>query len=644
MAQRDLDDLLTVAFAMESNPGAYALLIGAGVSRSAGIPTAWDVINDMTAKLAQLLGESPADPLDWYENRFGEEPSYPAVLRRLGPTRFERQALLRKYFETSQESEAAPTPAPAHHAIADLVRLGVVKVIITLNFDRMIETALRQAGIEPVVVVTEPDIRGLAPLHTLACCIIHLHGDYLNPASMLNTDDELSQYSPERAQLLKRVLTEYGLIAVGWSGAYDLALRNAIASEYPDRFTFTWIEPAEQMSLAQDLRAAKKALLVRTDADQGLGRIADSVQSLRARRARNPLSLTTAVETAKRALNGGPVRIDLHDTLADEFRILHEIDDIKNPSGQADAPFDVILARIDEGSVVICGLIATLAFWGNDNTDKWWIGALHRFAIQGDGGGYTNLLERRFVAGVSMFYSAGVAAVASERFELLARLFSTSHHDDVRGKSESLAVVFRGDRISDRAANGISRPFGVIEPVLNEVFRTPKERIEDWWQRFEVLRSVHILLLDPSFQSNFEEHSTANTQWKNAKDGALRLRSEGRENEARDLDSRAAEGAAASGAAFDETVSRVRVGVVHVLAVDGGLDANWSVPVAQQLLAEVRSAGYGHPLMSGEFAPNPGSLIYALQAVDAAFGKAAHSRASVWGPIVQRRVWLDDQM
>src|SRR3954447_7591842 len=135
-SDRDRDRLLTLAFALESNPAAYALLVGAGLSKGAGLPSAWDVITSLTAQLAQLRGQSPADPVEWYETTYGEKASYDLVLKRLAPAAFERQPLLRKQFETSEGSSG--TPSPAHHAIADLVHLGAVNVVVTLNFDRLI--------------------------------------------------------------------------------------------------------------------------------------------------------------------------------------------------------------------------------------------------------------------------------------------------------------------------------------------------------------------------------------------------------------------------------------------------------------------------------------------------------------------------
>lgn len=118
-----------------------------------------------------------------------------------------------------------------------------MRVILTLNFDRLVEQAVRAEGIEPTVVASPADVEGLAPLHALECCIVHLHGDYLNPTSMLNTATELERYTPATARLLRRILEDYGLIIAGWSSVYDPALRAAIAEHYPSRLSLAWIEP-----------------------------------------------------------------------------------------------------------------------------------------------------------------------------------------------------------------------------------------------------------------------------------------------------------------------------------------------------------------------------------------------------------------
>lgn len=137
-----LDPVLSLAIAMQSDPGVYALLVGSGLSRSAGIPTGWEVVLDLIRKLAVLMKEDPEGPPDeWYRNRFKEEPDYARLLDQLATTPAERQQLLRNYFEPNdaERDEGLKTPTVAHHAIADLVKRGYIKVIVTTNFDRLIE-------------------------------------------------------------------------------------------------------------------------------------------------------------------------------------------------------------------------------------------------------------------------------------------------------------------------------------------------------------------------------------------------------------------------------------------------------------------------------------------------------------------------
>ena len=58
-----IDPRVSLAFAMHSNPGAYAALVGSGVSVGAGIPTGWQVVLDLISKLARALSESHGDDL-----------------------------------------------------------------------------------------------------------------------------------------------------------------------------------------------------------------------------------------------------------------------------------------------------------------------------------------------------------------------------------------------------------------------------------------------------------------------------------------------------------------------------------------------------------------------------------------------------
>ena len=138
---RMIDPIQSLAFSMQSNRGVYALLLGSGVSKSAEIPTGWEIVVDLLGKLAAADGNSAdVDSEQWYRQKYGESPEYSSLLDRLARAPTERQQLLRPYFEpTDQEREdGLKQPTAAHRAIAQLVAQGFVRVIITTNFDRLI--------------------------------------------------------------------------------------------------------------------------------------------------------------------------------------------------------------------------------------------------------------------------------------------------------------------------------------------------------------------------------------------------------------------------------------------------------------------------------------------------------------------------
>jgi NAD-dependent SIR2 family protein deacetylase len=173
---------LSLAFALHSNPGTYALLLGAGVSLPAGVPSAWQVLHSLIGELAAASGQEwPADPEAWWTQTYGTPPTYDGVLEALTNSVEERRTLLAQFFEPTAEErdEGKKQPTAAHHAIARLVQHGAVRLILTTNFDLLTETALRQVGIEPVVVSTPDAISGMAPLHAQQCAVIHLHGGWM---------------------------------------------------------------------------------------------------------------------------------------------------------------------------------------------------------------------------------------------------------------------------------------------------------------------------------------------------------------------------------------------------------------------------------------------------------------------------------
>src|ERR1051325_10144160 len=122
-----IEPILTLAISVHSSPGIYAFLLGSGVSRSAGIPTGWDIVLDLIRKVAALAGEDcEPHPDEWYRARYGEEPDYTKMLDQIAKSQAERQQLLRAYFEPTEEEreQGLKLPTSAHRAIAQLVASG----------------------------------------------------------------------------------------------------------------------------------------------------------------------------------------------------------------------------------------------------------------------------------------------------------------------------------------------------------------------------------------------------------------------------------------------------------------------------------------------------------------------------------------
>ena len=127
---------------------------------------------DLVRKLAQMQGEDcEPDPVAWYQRKYGGEPDYSKLLDAVAKSREERQQLLRNYFEPNEDEreQGLKQPTTAHRAIADLVARGYIRVIVTTNFDRLIERAIEDAGITPTVISTPDAVDGVLPIvHQLA--------------------------------------------------------------------------------------------------------------------------------------------------------------------------------------------------------------------------------------------------------------------------------------------------------------------------------------------------------------------------------------------------------------------------------------------------------------------------------------------
>jgi hypothetical protein len=138
-----------LAFSVYENKGVFALLLGSGLSRSAEIPTGWEITLDLIRRVALAQGEEESEDWPaWYRGKTGKEPNYSTLIEDIALSPAERRSILHRYIEPSDDDrrDGRKVPTKAHYAIADLVRAGYIRVIITPNFDRLMETRCVSVG------------------------------------------------------------------------------------------------------------------------------------------------------------------------------------------------------------------------------------------------------------------------------------------------------------------------------------------------------------------------------------------------------------------------------------------------------------------------------------------------------------------
>lgn len=320
-ARKGLSPLVSLATSMHSQPGVYSVLLGSGVSTGAGLLTGWGVVRELVARAAaaaspddeNAVAAARADPEAWWAQHGDGELGYASLLEQLAPSAAARQGLLAGFFEPTADEDTSPRqPSKAHRAIAELVRRGSVKVIVTTNFDRLMEQALDAVGISPQVISRPEAVNGMAPLAHAKVTLLKLHGDYLDLGTR-NTPTELSEYPAEWTDLLQQVFDEYGLIVSGWSADWDIALVRALEESTSRRYPLFWDQRSSRGEAATRLVAGRGGIVLpASSADDLFTELLESLEALD-RLSAPPLTTAMAIARLKRYLPDPVRRIDLHD-------------------------------------------------------------------------------------------------------------------------------------------------------------------------------------------------------------------------------------------------------------------------------------------------------------------------------------------
>ena len=517
-----IDPVHSLAFSVQANPGVYAVLLGSGVSRAAKIPTGWEVTLDLIRKLAKLHGEtSDPDPEHWYREKIKQEANYSDLLDALAKTPAERQQLLRAYWEPDEQEreEGEKQPTAAHRAIATLAAQGFIKVIITTNFDRLVETALNDEGVVPTVLSSLDQVQGALPLIHTQCCVFKVHGDYLD-TRIRNTPAELDQYPPEFDQLLDRIFDEFGLIVCGWSAEWDGALRSALNRVSSRRFTTYWAVRGEPSDKAQKLIDHRRAQVIPIeDADVFFQSIQQNVQSIEEFSRPHPLSTETAVASLKRYIAEPRYRIQLSDLIDQTVERVIELTSGEAFTTQNDPNLineSVVIARLrgyEEACSTLLAMAVTGGFWAEEEHYPVWQRALQRLGSRTPSSDQVFWFEelQRYPATL-LLYALGFSAVEANRLHFLKHILTTTirreHQNDMPAvQILSPPYLFLQDERAIRVLEQMYGPHAALSHRIQDTLRPHAERIIPDNNRYTLVFDKLEILMALSYAHHQGEYS-----------------------------------------------------------------------------------------------------------------------------------------
>jgi hypothetical protein len=212
-------------------PQNFAWFIGAGASRTAGLPTATDIIwymkrryyrqeenqdvseqdaqHDAVKAKIQAFMDARGFPRPWSE---GE---YSAYFDRIFGDNKERQ----RRFLSAILSEDKVTLSVGNRVLAAMLAAGFTRLVFTTNFDTMVERAYAEVSRRSLAAFhlegSHSAIRALNNEEYPLYC--KMHGDFRHD-SIKNLTTDLATQNDELARCFQTSATRAGLIVAGFSG------------------------------------------------------------------------------------------------------------------------------------------------------------------------------------------------------------------------------------------------------------------------------------------------------------------------------------------------------------------------------------------------------------------------------------------
>lgn len=437
---KKIDTFSTLVMSVFSKKGVYALLLGSGISLQAKIMSGWKVTEDLIKKLALIQGEAwHTDAFEWFEQKYGCKAEYSKLLEQLGKKPSEMESLLRPYFESSEEDKefGYKKPTDAHKAIADMAKRGYFKVIITTNFDRLMESALDEIGVAYQVICHESEITSRVPIYHHPLTLLKINGDYKD-CRFRNTEEELSNYPQELISYLDAILKNFGLITCGWSATWDKALIQQLISNRNHRYSYFYTYLGNKSNEIEKLETESQGESLQIDgADNFFTEINERIKALEMINGKNlEVDAEVAIARIKTYISDLKKLIqytDLYENITD--RLLKDTREmVYGPEYPNAAFFEKAIAENANALSTLLPMSVVAVRWAEKEHHDAIVGSLFRIAnrpIKVPSQCYDNTVKLNHLLDTIYLYGLGIACLYYEKYGLFDKLLKVKflEHD-----------------------------------------------------------------------------------------------------------------------------------------------------------------------------------------------------------------------
>lgn len=254
-----------------SRPENFAWFLGAGASRSAGLPTATDLLWDMKrrhycikenqevsnqdmqlepvqAKIQTYL-ESQGFPTLWADDEYTK--CFELIF---GDDR-ERQ---RKYLK-AKLAEDKVSLSVGHRVLGAMLSSGAARVLFTTNFDSVIEKAVAEVGSKSLAAYhVEGSHSAVDALNNEEYPLYYkLHGDFRYD-SLKNLEADLAAQNEDLSRCLVNASSRFGFVVSGYSGRDESVMalfRSALegSNPFPHGLFWTGMKGSSPLAAVQEL-------------------------------------------------------------------------------------------------------------------------------------------------------------------------------------------------------------------------------------------------------------------------------------------------------------------------------------------------------------------------------------------------------